>query len=146
MPTLSPKTFDPKRGLLVVGTIPVEGYADGTYVNLTFPNNAYNVKEGADGELGRNRVANGLRADLEIVLLQTSITNDLLFALLTGAYDTNVTFPITYKDLNGTTVWSSNKCWPTKMPDMPLDKDNVANRSWTFVLPEVQGLIVGGNI
>jgi len=145
MSNLPPKTFDPKGGLLIIGTIKVAGYADGTYLNLTFPNQLYNDKDGADGETGRIKVANGLKANLEIVLMMTSMTNDLLFALSAAAYDTNITFPITYKDINGSTVWSSNKCWPIKMPDQGLDKDNVANRNWTFLCPKVLGLIIGGN-
>lgn len=143
LPTV--KTFDPKKGLLVIGAIPVEGYADGTFLSLTFPNNLYNDKDGADGEIGRIRMANGLKANLETVLMQTSVTNDLIFGLAAAGFDSNVTFPITYKDLNGSTVWSSNKCWCQKMADYTLDKDNTANRTWTFVLPEVLGLIVGGN-
>lgn len=139
-----PRIYSPKDGLLTISAIPISGYGTGTYINLTFPNNLYNDTEGADGEIARTEVANGLKAELTINIIDTARTNDLLWALMFASKAAKSTYPILFKDLNGTTTWECTYSWNKKAPDFAKDKDGATNRVWVFTLAEVLG-IIGGN-
>ena len=138
------KTFDPKKGLLTIGGIPIEGYADGTYINLTWPEDLWNAKSGADGERDRIKNATGFLANLEVTLMQGATINAALWALMELDYNTNSPFPILFKDLQGVTVWESSKCFFTKPSPYTLEKASPSNRVWAFELPKVIG-VIGGN-
>jgi hypothetical protein len=138
------KSFDPKKALLTIGGVPIDGYADGTYVNFSWPNNLWETKEGGTGEVDRIKIPTGFRADLEITLMQSADINSLLWALMEADFNFNDPFPILFKDLLGPTTLECSKCYNTKPPAYTLEKGTPSNRVWTFTLPKVIGLM-GGN-
>ena len=51
-------TYSPKDVLVVVGVVPITGYADGSFVEVDYNEEAYKLVIGADGEATRVKNAN----------------------------------------------------------------------------------------
>ena len=47
------KTYNPSRVLIIMNGVPLSGYADGTFVNITQQNDGITTTVGADGEIAR---------------------------------------------------------------------------------------------
>jgi hypothetical protein len=144
MPDLPTKQFSPDQVLLTIGSLPITGYFDGTYITATYPNNLYDRKEGADGEVVFIKNVTGLLVELEFILLQTTQINTALSALVLSAYDSGIFPPIMMKDLEGETILTSPKCPPQKNPNVTYEKGTATGRIWTFTMPKADG-IIGGN-
>lgn len=138
------KPLDPEKYHVSVNGVPAQGYADGTYINLTYDDNLFTEKVGADGEVARIKNAGGFKATLELTLLQTSSTNDYYDALMIDDYVNGIPFAVSIKDSTGRTHLTSADSWIMKAPDVTMAKDEITSRIWTFKLAKVTG-IIGGN-
>ena len=136
------KTYDPKGVVATVGGIPISGYADGTFINISRQNDAYSSVAGADGEVSRAK-SNDKRGELTLTLLQTSLSNDVLsgIAQLDERSNSGVV-PIMVKDISGLTTFFSGSGWIRKVPDSEFGKE-ISNREWAFELAEMD-VFVGG--
>jgi len=136
------KTYDPKGVVVTVGGIPISGYADGTFINISRQNDAYSSVAGADGEVSRAK-SNDKRGELVLTLLQTSLSNDVLsgIAQLDERSNSGVV-PIMVKDMSGLTTFFSGSGWIRKVPDSEFGKE-ISNREWAFELAEMD-VFVGG--
>ena len=136
------KTYDPKGVVATVGGIPISGYADGTFINISRQNDAYSSVAGADGEVSRAK-SNDKRGELVLTLLQTSLSNDVLsgIAQLDERSNSGVV-PIMVKDISGLTTFFSGSGWIRKVPDSEFGKE-ISNREWAFELAEME-VFVGG--
>ena len=136
------KTYDPKSVIITVGGVPMQGFADGTFVTVNRLNDSYSRHAGADGEVARAK-SNDRRGEMTLTLAQTSLSNDILSGILVLDEKRNRgVVPIAVKDLSGTTTFFSGTGWIRKPPDSPFGKE-IDNREWVFDLAEVD-VFIGG--
>lgn len=138
------KTYDPKEFSVIVGGHIVGGYDDGTFIKASRNNDAWSVKVGADGE-GARAKSNDKSGTLEITLLQTSASNDVLSGFaLADELNNGGQVPVLIKDSNGTTVVAAETAWIKKMADVEGSKE-VGNRVWILETDSLT-MLVGGNL
>ena len=138
------RTYDPKLVIITFGAVIFSGYAEGTFVAITQNGDSFEKVRGADGGVDRvNKNANDY--SVAITLKRTSLTNDALSAIAIADKQANSgKYPLTVKDLNGTSLFFAEQAWIGKEPD-PEDADTISNREWRIDTgPAAQ--FIGGNI
>ncbi len=138
------KTYDP--GLVVVqfGPYIMTGFQDGTFVKAARNEDTFKVYVGADGTPARSRSRNK-SGTIEVTLAQTSPSNDMLASAhsadeLLGAG----MYPLTIKDLNGTTLVAAAEAWVRKPADVEEGKE-ISPRAWTLETGAL-AMWAGGNV
>lgn len=137
-------TYDPSKVIVTWNGIPITGFADGTFVKISSPSDAFTKKVGADGEVARSRTNDNTR-EVTITLMQTSISNNLIakkhqIDCLTGLG----TGPLRITDLMGLSLFYAPQAWPRKSPDKEYSKE-VGDREWVFDTgPVVSDTEMGG--
>ena len=123
------RTYDPKLVIVTFGAIPITGFAEGTFVSIAGNGDRFEKSKGADGTVDRvNKNANDYA--VTITIKQTSLTNDLLSAVLNADLLSNTgKFPLTIKDLNGTALFFAPQAWIAKDPDDEYS-DTLSSREW----------------
>jgi len=109
-------TYDPKKVILTLGGTPINGYTDGTFVNVEGNAETWIKKVGADGEVNR-ALSNDNTHTITITLLQTSLSNAYLKSVYEADKKTGLgMLPFTFTDLNDgeTKFWP--EVWVTKAP------------------------------
>ena len=142
-PNVTVKTFDPKMIVITFGSIPISGYAEGTFVSVNRSGDAFAKRKGAGGDVER---INKNQGDFEVTvtLLQTTPTNKELSAVLAADQVTNAgVFPLTIKDLLGETLFFAPQAWIRKDPEWE-DGDDLNSRAWTFDTG-IGSNLIGGN-
>lgn len=135
--------IDPSEFTITYGTHTIKGFADGTYVNITYNANTFEPAKGADGEAARI-VTNDNSVTLTVTLLQSSSSNTILSGLDNIDRKTALgALPLFVKDNLGDTVGGGSIAWIQKAPDVSNSK-TVEPRAWVFYVPHYEG-IVGGN-
>lgn len=137
------KTYNPKKVSILVGGVPITGFAKGTFVKVTRDEDTWTKYVGADGTVTRGK-NNNLGGMIEITLAGSSPSNDMLSALHIAdeASDTGVV-PVLVKDLSGTTLHESSAAWVKKPADWEGAKD-VTERAWGLDCADLLAF-VGGN-
>jgi len=137
------KTFDPKQMVITVSGHIVSGYADGTFLNVEFSEDAYTSVAGADGEISRAK-SNDFRGTVTITLTQTSLSNDVFSGLarVDRANNSGV-FPILIKDVRGTTTISSGAAWIQKVAPAEFGKE-IVTREWIIEISDAE-IFIGGS-
>lgn len=142
-PNVTVKTFDPKMVVITFGSIPISGYAEGTFVSVNRSGDAFAKKKGAGGDVER---INKNQGDFEVTvtLQQTAGANKELSAVLAADQVTNAgVFPLTIKDLLGETLFFAPQAWIRKDPEWE-DGDDLNSRAWTFDTG-IGSNLIGGN-
>jgi hypothetical protein len=136
-------TFDIRKCLILAGPHILQGFADGEAFSLELDDDLYQKQAGADGDIARAR-RHGQAGNGKISLMQTSVSNDVLsaFAALDRLSNAGV-FPLTVKDLLGTTTAFAAYAWIKKPPALALGKE-LATREWMLDLANTE-LFIGGN-
>lgn len=138
------RTYDPKKIIMTFGTIIITGYAEGTFVTIAGNGDKFEKSRGADGTVDRINKNNKDYA-VTITIKQTSLTNDLLSAVLVADQELNTgVLPITVKDLNGTTLFLATQAWIAKDPDDEYS-DSLGNREWR-IDTGIATKFTGGNL
>lgn len=141
--TLAVRTFDPKSIIITIGGVPMSGFADGTFLEITTDTQQFTKVIGADGYATRVK-SNNYGGILTLTLSQTSPSNDILSALLNLDRFTNSgVVPILIKDLLGTSMFFSATGWIQQFPDFTFSNE-IAERAWVFDLADVE-MFIGGN-
>jgi hypothetical protein len=135
-------TFSINEFIFTFGTTIVSGFAEGTFVNITMDAPMWTAMQGTDGEVCRV-LRNKTMATITLTLLQTSMTNDDLTALMQADVSGNIPEPLVIKDLNGTTVALAAQCWIEKYSNTGFG-DTAQTREWTIKAANLE-LFVGGN-
>ena len=137
------KTYDAKQVSVIVGGHIVEGLADGTYVTVTRNNDSFALTMGADGE-GARAKSNDKSGTVELTLLQTSASNDVLTGFANADEISNSgQVPILIKDQNGSTLVEAATAWIQKPADVTFGKE-IEERSWVLESDDLT-LFVGSN-
>ena len=129
--------------VLVAGFIPLSGFVDGTFVNITKDVMPFSSARTADGTVSR-LYNNDQTYTIEISLYNGSQTNDILTKLWQLDEITQKgKFPILIKDNSGTDLFFSTSTWIEQLPSM-TKSTSVDTRTW--VMRSSQAVInYGGN-
>jgi hypothetical protein len=123
------KRYDPSKVDVIFGVVPLSGWGDGAFVEITKNEEAFTTVVGADGITTRVRNLNNLHR-VTITLSQQSGSNAALSALHLLDLSGNAgPLPIFIRDQLGTTVFASDKAWIVKFPDATFGK-NAESRQW----------------
>ncbi len=140
---MSVKTYDPKAVEIIFAGIPIEGFADGTFITVTRDNPSFNSLVGSDGE-GARALTNDKSGTVTLTLLQTSVTNAALSAVINLDENTgDGVAPLLIKDNSGTTLSSAETAWLEKPADVEYGRE-IANREWTIKTDSLE-IVHGGN-
>jgi len=117
------KTYDPKKVLISLGSHPVSGYSDGTFVSIEASGDGITKKTGCDGEVVRSIDPDG-SAKITLTVLQTSPT----VAFCQQQYDRDRvtgegTFPVLVKDMKGGLIFAAQDAWVVKPPNREFGKE-----------------------
>lgn len=136
--------INPKEYSLIFGIHQIQGFHEGTIINIVYEANNYNPLIGADGEVSRI-LTNNQSALITVTLAQTSLSNDFLSVQSnldrksgTGA------LPLLFKDNWGKSAGVSPVAWIEKMPDQPFDGGagaTVQSRVWNIRAPLYEGIV-----
>ena len=137
------RTYDPKSVVITVGGVPMSGFADGTFLEITRDDVAFTKVVGADGTTTRVK-SNNTGGSMTITLKQSSPSNDVLSAFAQADELTNTgVVPILVKDLSGNSIYFSATGWIQKYPDSVFANE-INNRAWVLDLADVD-MFVGSN-
>lgn len=136
--------YSPKDVKIVVaGLYQVEGYAEGTFINITRNTRAYESTRAMDGEIARVCRKDG-GYTLEITVAQSSRANDIFSALYNIDTATQIgKFPLFIKDQYGSTSFMSLSTWIEDLPSVTFSGD-LETRTWVLGCAQAT-LHVGGN-
>ena len=123
--------------------MPIQGpFADGTFVEAEFNEQANTLTIGADGVGARARMPNE-SGTIKITLLQAAAGNDALSTAHNSDKKSSVGVGAFFlKDLFGTTLISADNAWVQKMATVSFGKELDA-REWTLECEKLQ-VFVGG--
>lgn len=140
------RTYNSARVLVLVGGVPLQGFAEGTFVEIAPQADRVSSKAGADGEVARSIVPDK-RHMITITLQQTSPSNDVLSGMaaadeLSGG---GLPVPVLVQDLSGRTVFATDVGWISKAPSLSFGAES-GEREWTIETGRPSVFIVGGNL
>ena len=140
---MSVRTYDPKQVLVIIGGIPMSGFADGTFVSVERTSDTFTKVSGADGIISRSKT-NDRSGSLKFTSAQTSPSNDILTGIALADELANAgVVPVLIKDNSGRSVYVSAFGWVKKPPVSEFGKE-ITNREWTLDLADLD-VFVGGN-
>lgn len=125
------KTYDPAEVLTTFFGIPLTGFADGTFVEVDYNEDAFTLMVGAGGETARARSQNR-SGTVTFTLMASSPCNDLLSAVAIADRASGLGVgPVGIKDNNGTSLVAGANAWVKKMPKVEYAKE-VGSRQWVL--------------
>lgn len=122
----------------------IEGYADGTMIDVEFPSDDYEMKVGTKGDVGVAQILNPT-AMVTIRLLQTSPSNDALSTLRRSSMSASATgfaSDLSIRDRSGNTI-VQGKAFIMKRPNVTLS-NTIEAREWRLGVI-VSNEVIGGN-
>lgn len=137
-------TYNPKRNVVILGGIPITGFADGTFIRIQQQGDGMTHKVGAQGDIARSVSPNSLH-QVTLTLLPGSASN----AYLTGIHKADrltcggAMVPIGISDLCGLDNFVAAQAWIPKMPDMSQSVES-ENREWVLFTGAPSIYILGG--
>ena len=136
--------YDPKKVVMIFGGVPLGGYADGTFLEIS-PNDEEGMKKvvGADGEVARAQ-SNDNTNQVVFTLMQSSQSNAHLSAVRNADKLTGKAIqPLAITDLNGSTLKYWPQAWIRGDPTEGFGKE-VGERQWTLDTGQIAEGAVGG--
>lgn len=123
--------------------IPLNGFADGTFISISKDKIPYGSTETADGQVAR-LYTNSQTYTISLTFHRGSTSNDILTKLWQlDELSQAGKFPIFIKDLSGTDLFFSTNTWIEGVPNM-VQSTNFDTRTW--VLKSSQAVInIGSN-
>lgn len=126
------KTYNPGEVQVIVGGVPLSGFADGTMVRVGRNNAAYEMAMGVDGE-GTRAKSNDKSGFFEFELMQSSESNQHLSNLeLADELSNGGLVPIMVKDGSGFSLHTAEQAFIEKSPDAEYAK-TAGPRVWRFI-------------
>lgn len=140
------RTYNPARVLVLVGGVPLQGFSDGTFVEIAPAADRVTSKSGADGEVARS-IGTDKRHTITITLQQTSPSNDALSAMLLAdeLSGGGLPVPVMVQDLSGRTVFAVDRGWVSKAPAISFAVES-GDRVWTLETGKPAVYTLGGNL
>lgn len=117
--------------VLVAGILPLEGFVEGTFINITKDINPYTTVRTPDGTTAR-KYNRSFSYTVTISLYSGSKYNDLLTKLMQADELTQKgKFPLLIKDNSGTSLFFGSTCWIESPPELTFS-DSFDERVWTL--------------
>src|SRR5574343_1685959 len=116
------KVVDLDQQIITLGSVRMQGWAEGDAVTIEFDGPAFNYVSGADGEGVRSKNFNR-SAVMTIRLMQSSAVNDLMSAIHLAdmlAPNGSGVLPAQVKDLQGTTYLAGRQAWIEAPPNVTI--------------------------
>ena len=144
----SVKTYDPKKVVVVFGSIAITGFDEGTFIAIETQGDGISAIVGCDQEIVRTISPDSILKKITITLLQSSDSNEKL-SLIHDA-DNQSGYGIlgmSIKDLSGTTVLKASEAWIMKKPTVQRGKTASDGKcAWEFLaVVEDESFLVGGH-
>jgi hypothetical protein len=136
--------YDPNQVQVSLGGVLLEGFADGTMIEVEPASDDYESKVGTKGDVGVARIYNPL-STVKIRFLQTSTANDQLSTLRNSsraAAASGFASAFSMRDASGTTKVQGT-AWIQKRPTATMS-NTIEAREWTLTVRETSAFI-GGN-
>jgi len=138
------RTYDAAKVVLIIGGVPISGFADGTFSTAERTSDTYAMVSGADGIVSRAKT-NDFTGSLTITLAQTSPSNSYLSGLAIVDENTGAgVVPILCKDNSGNSLYFSASGWIRKPATAEFGKE-ISDREWVFDLAKLE-IFSAGNI
>ena len=135
--------YDASQVAVIVGGVPMEGFADGTRVTVEFDEEQFTKVTGSDGLTTRSK-SNNYAGNVTLTLQQSSRSNDFLSGLWNADRVNNAgVVPILIKDNSGRTLWAAEHAWVQQMPSQEFGKAS-SDREWVLDTDKLTGT-AGGN-
>jgi hypothetical protein len=137
------RTYDPASVIITIGGVPMSGFTDGTFLEITRDEAMWSKIVGADGYVTRGKT-NNFSGNLTLTLKQSSPSNDVLsgFAAVDELTNSGIV-PVLIKDLSGTSTYFSGQGWIQQYPNSTFAKE-ITDRQWVVQLATLD-LFVGSN-
>ena len=137
------RTYDPKEVIITIGGVPMSGFSDGTFLEVSRSEPTWTMVTGADGYVTRGKT-NNFSGLVTLTLKQSSPSNDVLSGFIQLDELTNSGIvPILIKDLSGNSTYFSAQGWVMQYANSTFGKD-INDREWTIQLATLD-LFVGSN-
>jgi hypothetical protein len=142
---MSTKYYDADQVTVSIAGIPLSGYAEGEFLRIEQETDDFDDVAGTDGEVTRSKT-NDARANVTVLLMQSSDSNDLLSALS----NTDRRAPngagvgaFLVRDRNGRALYTAPACWVKRPPNATFDRTATA-REWLIRVANLERFD-GGN-
>ena len=137
-------TYSPEDVVVSVNGVNISGFMSGTFISASREVDTFTKLVGNDGEVTRTKSANK-SGQVELTLLQTSYSNDILSALqIADEVSSSGKFVFMVKDLLGRTLINGAECWLSRPADVEYS-DEVTGRVWTIVVGQLNTFVGGSN-
>jgi hypothetical protein len=138
------KTYDAKQISIIVGTRPLTGLADGSFVTVRRNEDGWNLQIGSDGEGVRSKT-NNRSGQIEINTQQGSSDNDFMSELaISDEVSNGGVVPVLIKDNLGTSLYAAESAWIKKIPDSEFAKETGA-RTWLMETAQLNMFVGASN-
>lgn len=139
------RTYSPDRITVLVSGVPMTGFTDGTFIEISPSTDLSTMQVGADGEVARS-ISTNKTCTVTITLSQTSPSNDVLSGLIEIDSLTGGTlFPVGVIDLRGRTVFEASQAWISQRPTITYATE-VSDRTWVLTTGSPSIWFAGGSV
>ena len=115
----------------ILGLIPIKGFVEGTFINISKETRPFETRRSLDGEVGRIHRKDD-RYIVEITLAQSSESNNVLTSLFNIDSSTGMgMFPLFIKDGSGTTTFIAADAHVVSLPEAGFS-DGIESRIWNI--------------
>lgn len=127
--------------VLLAGVKPIQGFIDGTFIEIDKNTQTFQPYRSADGKIARKK-DNDFSYTVRFTLMSTSASNDVLDYLAKVDQLTSMgKVPLIIKDQLGSTSFYSATTWIETIPTVTFST-GISERTW--VLRSSQGILVNG--
>lgn len=139
------RTYAPDKILVLIGTVPMTGFAEDTFVSIAPRADLSTIQVGADGEVARS-IGTDKTHEITLTLQQTSPGNDVLSSLMeVDSIAGTALFPVTIQDLLGRSIFVVPQAWISRRPTIEYGRE-AGNREWTILTGAPSVWFAGGNL
>jgi hypothetical protein len=139
------KTYDPKTVTVIVGVLPIVGFAEGTVIKVSRSSDTFEKVLGIGGVVSRSRTLDK-SGQITLTLAQTSLSNDYLSAVMfLDEYKSSGLVPIFIFDSGSKTTIAAAFAWIRKPPEVGYGKE-LSNREWAFEASDLDMAILGNGL
>jgi hypothetical protein len=130
------KTYDAAEVSVIVGSRPLKGFAEGSFVSVERDEDSWTKHVGADGEVTRAK-SNNLSGTITITLMQASEDNAFLAGLAQAdeIAKTGVV-PVLIRDASGSSLHTAEEAWISKPATAEYGKE-AGEREWVIHCAEL---------
>lgn len=129
---------------IIFGGIIINGYADGTFVDIEYEEDQFKKQTGSLGDVTRTRQLNR-SGKITFTLMDSAPVNSLLMAVALEDMRVGGQFrPFSFVDRSSETFASATECWVMKLPKIERAKES-GKVTWTLEAASID-IFIGGSV